>query len=219
MRVKNDLLYLHIPKTGGNWLTKLLEDHGCVRRQIETKHATYDLVAGRLRRRSFLERKLTLRGLEKLHYMAVVRNPLTWYESWFKYQTSKMFKDWGQGRNARKWHVMSPLNGITQTDFNEFMLAIHHAHPGFVTAMYSAYVARAGAHVLKNETIREDFAALNARFSLGIPESTIFQTAEYGVSPKLPIRWDQAVLERTIELEKACFLTHGYGWEDVVTLA
>ena len=108
--LKNGLLYLHIPKTGGNWLTKLLRDHGCVRLSIEDKHATYDLVAGRLRKRSFIERKFTLRGVESLHYMAVVRNPLTWYESWFKYQTSKQFKDWGQIRNVRKWHVMSSIN-------------------------------------------------------------------------------------------------------------
>jgi hypothetical protein len=216
--LRNDLLYLHIPKTGGNWLTKLLHDHGCVKSSIEHKHASYDLVAGRLRRRSFIERSFTLRHIENLNFIAVVRNPLKWYESWFKYQNSRGFGDWGKVRNAREWHIMSSINSIKQTDFNDFVMAIHSAHPGFLTSLYAAYTARSAANVLKNESIRDDFAAINARFSLGIPESAIFESAEYGVSPKIPILWDQKVFETTVALERAAFSAYGYGTDDVVTL-
>ena len=107
---------------------------------------------------------------------------------------------------------------IRQDDFNEFVSAIHRAHPGFVTSFYAAYTARSAASVLKNEHIREDFAAINTRFALGIPEAAIFDSAEYGVSPKLPIVWDQKVFEETLRLEQGCFQAYGYGWDDIVTI-
>ena len=216
--LKKNLLYLHIPKTGGNWLSKIIRDHGCVLRSLEHKHATYDLVSGRLRARSFIERKLTLRGVENMQYMAVVRNPLTWYESWFKYQTSNNFRDWGEVGNPLKWHVMSSINSVKQNDFNEFVLAINQVHPGFVTSLYAAYTARSSAIVIKNETIRQDFASINSQFELGIPEAIIFESAEYGISPKLPIIWDQKVFEEILFKEQACFRTYGYKSDDVVTV-
>ena len=216
--LKNNLLYLHIPKTGGNWLTKIMRSHGCVLREIESKHATYDLVSGRLRARSFIQRKLTLRGIENMKYMAVVRNPLKWYESWFKYQTSNGFRDWGEAGNPLLWHVMSSINLAKQRDFNEFVLAINREHPGFVTSLYAAYTARSSAIVLKNENIREDFARINSRFELGVSEAAIFESEEHGVSPKLPIVWDQKVLDEILSLEQACFRTYDYDWRDTVTV-
>lgn len=150
--------------------------------------------------------------------MAVVRNPLTWYESWFKYQTSKGFKDWGKSGRPKKWHVMSSINEIREDDFNDFVMATQRAHPGFVTMLYADYTSRSAAHILRNETIRDDFAEINKRFELGIPETAIFDSPEHGVSPKRQITWDPKVLEETIRLEQACFRAYDYSWDNVVTV-
>lgn len=216
--LKNNLVYLHIPKTGGNWLSKLLLDNGCVRKSLEHKHATYDLIAGRLRRRSLLERKLTLRGVKDLTYMVVVRNPLTWYESWFKYQCSRDFRKWGSRGNILKWHVMSPINGVVHSDFNEFVQSVHRAHPGFVTSLYASYTTGSAATILKNESIREDFSSINRKLQLGVPETSIFESAKYGESPKQEIVWDQKVFEETLRLEQSCFQAFEYDTENIVSI-
>jgi hypothetical protein len=45
--LKNDVLYLHVPKTGGNWLTATLKAEDLIIGSISHKHATYDYVVYR----------------------------------------------------------------------------------------------------------------------------------------------------------------------------
>lgn len=216
--LKNDVLYLHIPKTGGNWLRKLLRESGCVIRSVGDKHATYDFVAGMLAKRSLWDRWLRPDKYSKLKYLTVVRNPLSWYESWFKYQKARGFVDWGTSGDIRHWHIMSSINSVKHDDFNEFVRAIHRVHPGFVSDLYSAYAARSSAHVLKLEQIRNDVAQINRRFDLGISESAIFAAPEHGVSPRVPISWDNRTFEDTVRLEQAAFCRFGYGCDGVVSV-
>ncbi len=212
--LKNNLVYLHIPKTGGNWMTKILTESGAVLAPFENKHASYDLVAGYMRRQ---QNRLNLNG-DNIHYCAVVRNPLKWYESWFKYQTSKKFRAWGTNGKAKHWHIMSPINMEPMTDFNAFMQRINALHPGFAGFLFNAYVSNSNAIVLKNENIREDLASLNEKFDLGIEPSQIFESSEYGVSPNIGIEWDPEILAQTIKFEAATFEKYGYSPEDVVKI-
>ncbi|SIS57531.1 hypothetical protein SAMN05421759_101516 [Roseivivax lentus] len=208
--LKDDIVYLHIPKTGGNWLTKILSDHDLVVASVSHKHATYDLIAGQVRQAKggYFRRRVLPKG--KLRYLAVVRHPMRWYESWFKYQTSKEFRRWGQPGQAANWHVMSPLNEITDDDFNTFLDKITTRAPGFVSGMYAAYCAASGAHILKNETIRDDLAAFNRAAGLGIPETAIFDSPAHGVSPRMTLTWDPALFDRVARLEAAALAAHGY---------
>lgn len=213
-------IYLHIPKTGGNWLTQLLEDHRLITGEIGHKHATYDVVCGLLQsRRGLRLRRLFARGLARYRFLAVVRHPLRWYESWFKYQVSKEFRDWGRSGDPIAWHVMSSINGVDDREFNAFVRSIHRRDPGFVTKLYAKYVSNADAIVLRNEHLREDLVAAGDRLGLGIPAEAIRAAPELGVSPRLAITWERAVLDQTVRLEAAALAQFGYAAEGVVQVA
>ena len=217
--IRGGIIYLHIPKTGGNWLTKLLEAHRLVVGEIGHKHATYDVVCGLLQsQRGLRLRRLLAPGRTKYRFLAVVRHPLRWYESWFKYQKSKDFRDWGRNGDPIAWHVMSSINGIEAPDFNDFVRAIQRRDPGFVTKLYAKYVANSAAVVLRNESLREDFAEASGALSLGIPAEAIRASDDVGVSPKMEIVWDRAVFEETVRLEAAAFEQFGYGTAGVVAV-
>eukprot|EP01025_Chloroclados_australasicus_P050207 TRINITY_DN5746_c1_g1_i4.p1 TRINITY_DN5746_c1_g1~~TRINITY_DN5746_c1_g1_i4.p1 ORF type:complete len:188 (-),score=5.11 TRINITY_DN5746_c1_g1_i4:34-597(-) len=157
------LIFLHIPKTGGNWLTKLLRQSDITMKKISDKHATYDLVSGQLQERS----ARPIFGLKKRQYefFAVVRNPLTWYESWFKYQSYRFslgaFKDWGANGDPYNWHCMSPLNFGHIADFNDFMERVNERAPGFAGHLFCASTSNSGARILKAESIRSDLVRLS----------------------------------------------------------
>ncbi|MHA6324813.1 hypothetical protein [Roseivivax sp. CAU 1753] len=208
--LRQDLVYLHIPKTGGNWLTKVLEDQGLVVAPVSHKHATYDLIAGQVRQAkgAFFKRRVLPRG--PLTYVAVVRHPMRWYESWFKYQSSKAFRDWGHPGQAANWHVMSPLNGTRDDDFNTFLDKVTSRAPGFVSGMYAAYCAGSNARVLQNETIRDDLASLNRDLGLGIPDAAIFDTPAHGVSPAMALTWDRAMFDRVARYEASALAAYDY---------
>lgn len=213
--LKNNVVYLHVPKTGGNWLTKLFKENGIVRKKIEHKHATYDLVCGALRSHY----RLPFRD-NKNHYefMVVVRNPLLWLESWYKYQNSRGFRNWGKAKDYNRWHVMSQLNDIIESDFNEFVKRINRNYPGFVSVLYGRYIACSGAYVLKNESLRIDLERINEKLSLGIPTNLIRESPVYGASPKSEIVWDRNVFEETIQLEMPAIKKFNYAIEGVVNV-
>lgn len=221
--LKNNLIFLHIPKTGGNWLKKILLEEGLVERSIEHKHASFELVCGNLRagrQRTNPVRHIARHVLTRRNWVffSVVRNPLKWYESWFKYQKSKDFKDWGSDTSLYEWHVTSPLNGIKSEEFNAFVSAIHEKAPGYVTQLFTSFVPSQSVIALKNETIREDFLSFCERFDLTVNEANVRQSKPFGVSPAADIEWERAVFERTVELEKAAFVRFGYQWEGIVNV-
>jgi len=68
-----DFVFVHIPKTGGNFVRAVLEDHAPADWQVERceDHATWrDVPASHA----------------ELPKLAFVRNPFAWYVSWFHYQ-------------------------------------------------------------------------------------------------------------------------------------
>ncbi len=144
--VNRRTIYLHIPKTGGIWITRILKGSGVPLAKIEDKRATYDIVLGRLR----CERRLMIwRRWTDYRYFCVVRNPLTWYESWFRYLKSKGFRAYGAVGTTRIWHPMAPVNSIVGDDFTEFMNAMNDRCPGFAGHLFRSYTLNSGARVLR----------------------------------------------------------------------
>ncbi len=205
--LKNDILYLHIPKTGGNWLTSIAESQGLVVGSVGHKHSTFDHV---LRSVRITYLSATRRLSKTPTVLCVVRNPLTWYESWFRYQTKRNWKTWGVNGHLTKWHVCSALNDLEHTDFMAFMKSVNASEPGFVTRMYGRYTQGSNATVLRNEHLAEDFVEFAARVKLPIDRTKVLSTGRIGESPKMDLHWDDAVLRETIENETAGFRAYGY---------
>jgi hypothetical protein len=203
--LRNGLVYLHIPKTGGNWLTRLLHDQDLVIDTLGHKHATYEALVGTTMDDTESAPRQRIQG-----FFCVVRHPLRWYESWFKYQCSRGWRDWGQAGNLQKWHVMCDLNTCKAEEFNAFMMQVNRTQPGYVHHLYARYAGGSMAHVLKTETVADDFIALARQTGLEIDEAAARAAPPFGVSPPLEIEWDREILRETIENERPSFRRYGY---------
>jgi len=207
--LKNNVLYLHIPKTGGNWLTKMVHDQGLVKGELGHKHATFDYISprpGALRSMTSSWRHIS--GSPTV--LCVVRNPLSWYESWFRYQISREWRDWGQEGNPGRWHVCAALNPCKAPDFMTFMRSVNKQVPGFLTCFLGRYTHGANATVLRNETLAQDFVAFAERVDLPVDRDALLTAGRVGESPKMKLEWDDEVLRETVENERAAFRAYGY---------
>ncbi|MGR3512526.1 MAG: hypothetical protein ACU0GG_07150 [Paracoccaceae bacterium] len=206
---KNDVLYLHIPKTGGNWLTTIATQSDLVLGEVGHKHATYDHL---IPRPNVLSARFgPWRHLSNApHILCVVRNPLAWYSSWFRYQVKRNWHVWGQNGHLRKWHVCSELNASSAPNFMEFMRNVNANSPGFLTAFYGRYIHGTDATVLRNETLAEDFIAFAEKTGLDIDPAATRAAGRIGESPKIDLHWDPDILRQTVENERGAFRAYGY---------
>ena len=213
--LKGDVLFLHIPKTGGSWVREVLAGQGLVIGRIGHKHADFSHVRVPRPFRSpanWLGDQIRLVRLlsDRPRIFCVVRHPLAWYESWFRYQSDRGWKDWGTPGHLRRWHVCAELNGIAHDDFAGFMRAVNRSHPGFVSAMYARYAGQSGARVLHQERLAGELAALLAEWGLAADPAAIEAAAPVNVSAAHPVAWDPETLSETVLNERAGLIRYGY---------
>lgn len=87
MFLTQHFVFIHIPKTGGNFVRQVLEKHAPEGWEVQRfdDHATHEQIPA------------THRGLPRL---AMVRNPFSWHVSWFHFQQkvpSDFFNEISQG--------------------------------------------------------------------------------------------------------------------------
>ena len=215
--IKKNIFYLHIPKTGGNWVRNVFVKSGIKLKLSNkiSKHATYDLLVGHKTSRLGLEFATSFLNPDPqtgIRCFCVVRNPLLWYESWFRYQLDKGWKNWGHNGAFfyRDWHCMSPLNMPPQNDFNKFMSIVNEIAPGFLTYLYHSFALPSNARVLKNEMLRDDLIKLNRDWEMGLDESIIINSAKINISTRYEIFWTKENLENTLANERAIFKNYDY---------
>jgi hypothetical protein len=216
--LKGNLVFLHIPKTGGTWVKKVLESLDLIiEKDVAHEHSTYAHYSGWVRgqkSRTLLERlgrkKKGSRPPAEPTFFCVVRNPITWYESWFKFQIWQKLAHWGAPGVPEKWHVMSALNDDLSEDFNEFVANVNRNHPGFVTALYSMYAMNSGARVLHLENIRHELADLLSASGLPVDPSELQTRSAENASPSVDLQWNKKLKQLTIQNEMAAFRGYGY---------
>lgn len=186
-------------------MTELLHEQDLVIGKLGHKHATYETLVGTGAgnpKEPFADRA---QG-----FFCVVRHPLRWHESWYKYQCGRGWPDWGQQGNLEKWHAMCDLNACKAPEFGAFMAAVNKTVPGYVSQLYARYAGGSKAHVLRNETVAEDFIALASETGLEINANVVRAAPRQGVSPPQEIYWDPCILRETISNERPAFRRFGY---------
>ena len=141
----DDSVFLHVPKAGGTWVTRVLREAGVVRFRFSSKHAdvAHTLDFGRRHPWQYLKR--TARGGPGLHgriragyKFTFVRHPLSWYRSFYKYMTQLEWKrHTGIGRDP--WHPYEELYDHKADSFEGFMERVVERSPGFCTRMFRGY--------------------------------------------------------------------------------
>jgi len=89
----SNALFLHIPKTGGSWVEQALREIGVQIEQPATIHGV-----------TYRHSLLSMFQEQYPYVFTFVRHPLSWYESWWKYQ-SGAWTVWEPG----VWHPQRSL--------------------------------------------------------------------------------------------------------------
>jgi hypothetical protein len=147
-------IFVHIPKTGGQWVTKALGNSGLVVQSIGPIHSTLDEVNDDPAVR------------ERHSVFAMVRHPLLWYQSMWAH---RMDEDWAPIDEV-EWfshHWIGLWSEFTKecraTRFDEFVQRCTSWYSdGFVSMLYDSYTAGC-TYVGRSERLEDDLiGALDA---------------------------------------------------------
>jgi len=169
------VLFSHIPKTGGQWVENVL-NHLAGRKEriyppaypgIEARHAAPSQVRG------------------KFDYVfTVIRHPLTWLESWYRYQMAA-----AKRRSTRHWrkygitniHPIEWANAIEPTKshvFSEYIDNYLRLTPGGYSTMCDKFIGPPNSRdtsviILKQESLRTDLLALLNRVGYNLASNFV----------------------------------------------
>lgn len=212
--LKGGAVFLHIPKTGGNWVTVVLRECGLIAGTLCDhlhKHADLRQVLADYHSAGLLP---SLRRRPNPFLFCFVRHPLTWYESWFKYASSPKvrWRTFGDRRDVANWHPNALLNGLRAPDFNQFVRNVIERRPGYVTELYGWYTEPPVDFIGRQECLREDLIRVLQQLELDFDEQFIRNYRRFGVSPspRTRITWDANLRDEVLRLEYAGLVRYGY---------
>lgn len=186
--IPSNALFLHIPKTGGTWVEFALPHIG-----IQSEEPpTIDGVTYR--------HSLTAMFKDAFPFIfTFVRHPLSWYESWWKFQAGRwtIFE-------PGVWHPQRTLEKCASDDFSEFIrLCIKH-EPGYVSRMYEWYVGPVGFEYVqfvgRNENLMDDLVHVLTRLGHAVDLEHLRRFQRLNVSLKEcgePV-WDPALRQQIL---------------------
>jgi len=218
--LKGGSVFLHVPKTGGRWVTAVLTAAGLVESHLGHMHADAERVlspnggSGRHLIRYLLKRRLGLLPRTSPFMFCFIRHPLDWYESFFNYncEPDVNWRFEGDVQDPHNWHPNAPLNGLGSPDFNCFVRNVIRNYPGYVTEMYSRFAVPQISFVGKQENLCDDLIAVLKKLQLPFDEQFIRGFDKVGVSPKRStgLIWDPELEAEVIRQEYAGLVRWGY---------
>jgi hypothetical protein len=218
--LKNNSIFLHVPKTGGSYIkTVLLANNLIVPRFVkknsyrigENKHIDLSQALSILTsyQKNILYPFVSLKDNPFIFYF--VRHPKGWYESYFKYLVGIDFKKFGQTGNIRQMHPLSPLNELYSKSFNVFMSNILEKEPHFLTKLYFRYShSRLIGYVGKQENMKEDLQNIISHIYPTIKDRIILPNTLINKSKNITINWEPNLYDRMMDQEKITLTTYNY---------
>jgi hypothetical protein len=227
--LKNGAVFLHIPKTGGIWVQTVLEAFDLVKAPLGHEHSDLDhafwndrfhrdaKVVRHVLRRAVGSRRAPALMAPDAFKFCFVREPLKWYESYWRFMESLNWQKWGNDLDPYDWHPNAMLNGLGSPDFNEFMRNVNRKRPGYVTEMFGWYVRPGVQFVGKQESIQEDLLRAFALMKLDVDAARIAAVGRQNESPShIPKpQWDPAVKRETLRLEYPGYIRFGYSTAEI----
>ena len=211
--LKKGECFLHIPKTGGSWVSEILKQQGLIKKEIGYhKHIDWTRVSYFPQSHTKLLSKINF-SFSKFFYpkksFCFVRHPLKWYESWWKYccQDSVHWKIFGSNKY---WHPNYFLHTCKSYDFNEFVRKVFDSRPGFVSEMYSQYAHNEIDFIGKQENLADDLIYFLMQQEYSIKIEDIQKSPRQNVSVAQKIKWDPQLREEVKDSEKMALLRYDY---------
>jgi hypothetical protein len=215
--LRSGAVFIHVPKCGGSWVRAVTRRLGVWRDRVGFKHSTPEHVNHVLRHHGWQFVKhwprhpfVTPGALRRAYKFCFIRNPVGWYESYWKYMAGA-WHPWEVGR----WHPQRPIDGCGSDDFNVFVRKVLDKRPGYVTEMYEWY-ADGSDFVGRCERMTDDLVQALVAAGERVDPAAVAAVGRVNESEKRLVEpvWDPAVLERVVEVEAEGIRRWGY--EDVV---
>ncbi len=230
-------VFLHVPKTGGSWVTQVLQEQGLVRKEFSHIHA--DLVrvrfyanGARAATRSSYEwlKSRVPRGWKALPAVqrlkktgeaisdarfpfcfCFVRHPLDWYESWWRYMCGRSGAQWAAESDLTSWHPCGRLRTLGDPDFATFVRNVQRQSPGFVTELFSLYTQPGIQFIGRQESLVDDLVAVLERLNVPFDEQRLREAEPVNTSrTQWKTDWPTDLRAETERLEYAGLVRYGY---------
>jgi hypothetical protein len=229
--LSNGAIFHHIPKTGGTWVFSALQALNLVSRPCGHVHADYFHTAwheilypprgwfagvGR----SFKPARSPAFTASTFRF-CFVREPLAWYESYWRYMQDQGWPHWGTEGEPSQWHPCAPLNGLQSDEFNTFVGRVNAKRPGFVSEMFSLYTDASISFVGKQESLVEDFMKAMGLMNLYCSPAFLEKRKKENLSlfSAAKVKWNHNLVKKTAYLESAAYERYSYCQEEAVQRA
>jgi hypothetical protein len=238
-RLINGAVFLHVPKTGGSFVSWFLDQERLLAGSAGGKHDDVfrSLVPqshrGRVERvLRELPRRLVNRfvwshdhdwttgphplqpRLRDLPWMfCFVRHPIAWVESYYTFAVSQRWSYWSTEFDyADSWHPNAVLNDLRSDTFNAFIEKLLKKRPGYVTEMFGWYTTSGVRFVGKQESLRSDLAAVLDQLGLPYRRERLLDAAPVNVAPRrdIDLVWDDELKREFLRCEYAGLRRYGY---------
>lgn len=223
--LKCDAVFLHVPKTGGMYVRRLLQAMDMIRFDFSRDHSDmqHTLHTSQYFPGNFYLRSLQLgtnldSHVRKCYKFCVVRNPIDWYVSYWRYMTDLNWKSMAPTKKRTRfgfrydqWHPLVPLEAFANGDFNQFVAGVTEAYPGFLSNMYAAYADPAHiSFVAKQETLTEDLKQIFQQLNLPYQEDIFARPGRVNESRTEEPICTKATRDLIIGSEQESFVRYGY---------
>lgn len=146
-----------------------------------------------------------------------VRNPFSWYESYWRYWKGRSWDIPGAGEgediSKKDRNPNAVLRKYKSDDFNDFMETVILEYPGFLTQMYGWYAPPGKVeHIGKTESLVDDLILILQQIGLNVNEDKIRRYGKVNESPnevESP-KWNQDLKKEVRRLEAPVFKRFGY---------
>jgi hypothetical protein len=221
--LKGGAVFLHVPRTGGTWITTVLRKMRLAGRKVSRKHQNFD---GWLNYE--LERMGPLRHLYRARISAgkrlgcwperpsfkfcFVRHPVTWIESRWKFACRTEWQKFGTANSRVYWNATAVLNELGSPDFNEFIWNVLRRRPGVVTEVFFSYTKPGINFIGRTEHLVDDLAAVLRLLRLPCDDAVMRGTPRVNSSGKdrAPVQWDGKLKRLFLRAELPTLMQFGY---------
>lgn len=208
---KKTVVFLHIPKTGGLWLTKTLNSLESIESRSAPSTPTTNI------------RHATRWHLLRNYYdgyLSVIRRPESWLESAWRYYHMPGMVD----LDLKVWCPINCLIPLMSQDFNHFIRNVLSAFPdGYLTWLYQLYIGPVWRQepqrvhvdaVLKQENLSGDLLAALRAYGFRLSEQDIKKvknSARYNVSDTTDkIVWNPKLLKKVRRVDDRIYRCFKY---------
>ena len=190
-------LFLHIPRTGGTWVSKLFVDLGIPIHQV--KHPDYTVPQNH-----FLFPHFPPGILDRVSFIwCNVRHPIAYYESvwkWIAKVSEGMRRRW-------RWHPHMSATRLWCDDFNVWVGRMLKSEPLWYTRLIEQYVGPQGGEfvhwVCRTTTLREDMKDILKILRVDLTSSVLaaIDNSKKENVASAKISWDLCLKEEVLRTE------------------